>query len=294
LLYHLLVSIAPRLLELYRDEGISIVTGLNAFHLGGLNSAPFTRFIRNGENCTNGLGISLQEIFFLECLFEGYRPKRLFIIGNSFGWSTIALALLNPESPLVAMDALIDKNSVAGLELTNRIAGKAKLSNVAAVRGTSPQDVKEVLNRNFSEPPDFVFIDGWHTNKQVLLDFQAVRQITGDAVFLFHDVHEFKLHSALAKIVRETGWTARKLMATPSGMVILYPPAMAGLLDSSVLDVFGPSDKLLRVVEAEATRTAPRYFRGYLAVSAIRNKIRAWTGREPAHFPYDRPTQVGY
>lgn len=288
------MSIVPRLVDLYRDEGISIVTGLNVFQLGGLCSAPFTRFIRNGENCTDGLGISLQEIFFLECLFDGYRPKRLFIIGNSFGWSTVAVALLNPESRVVAMDALIDKNSKVGLDLTNRIVSKAKLSNVEAVRGMSPQDVKDVLTRYFPEAPDFVFIDGKHTNEQVLLDFQAVHQITGDAVFLFHDVHEFKLHRALSRIVHETGWTARKLMATPSGMVILYPPAMAGLLNSTVLDIFGPTDDLLRIVEDEATRMSPRHIRWYLPIAALRNKVRAWIGREPLPFPYDRATRVGY
>jgi hypothetical protein len=93
-------------------------------------------------------------MLFFECLFDSYKPARLFIIGNSFGWSTVALSLFNPQSQVVAMDAGMDCNSTEGLQGTNKIARKAGL-NVEAVQGVSPQDVGTVLAKHFSAPPDF-------------------------------------------------------------------------------------------------------------------------------------------
>jgi Methyltransferase domain len=212
------MSIVPHLFELYRNQGISVVSGLNPPHWSGLRSAPFTWFLRDGKSCTKGLGIALQEVLFLECLFDRFKPERLFIIGNSFGRSTVALALLNPQSRIVAMDACVDRNSLDGLKLTNDIARKADL-NVEAVRGFSPQDVESVLAEHFDAPHDFVFIDGLHTNEQVVLDFRAVRAAAPMcSIFLFHDVHEFELHRGLADIAAESGWTAPiSALTSPSG-----------------------------------------------------------------------------
>jgi Methyltransferase domain len=273
------MNIVFRLFELYRDQGISVVSGLNPSHWRGLRSAPFTWFLRDGTSCTNGLGIALQELLFLECLFHHYKPERLFVIGNAFGWSAVAFALLNPRSQIVAMDAGFDRNSLDGLALTNNIAGKAGL-NLEAVRGVSPQDVQRVLRGHFSASPDFVFIDGFHSNEQVVLDFRAVRPLVAPgAVFLFHDVHEFSLDHGLAQIALETGWTLRKLMSTPSGMALVYPPEAADVL-SSTLEVFGPNDELLRIIQEEAWREAhPRTMRLRRGVVKIRNIFRSRLGK---------------
>ncbi len=91
------VPILSRLTSLYESRGISIAAGLNPSHFSNLPSAPFTWFVKDGRSLTNGLGIGLQEIYFLECLFDGFHPRRIFVVGNSLGWSTLALALLNPD-----------------------------------------------------------------------------------------------------------------------------------------------------------------------------------------------------
>src|SRR5215813_4352656 len=167
-------------------------------HWNGSRAAPFTWFTRNGKSCTDGLGIALQELFFLECLFQDYSPEGLFIIGNSFGWSTLAIALLNPRSKVVAIDAGFGRNTLAGLDLTNQIARAAGL-NVVAVRAISPQDIPSVFAAHFGAPPEFAFIDGLHTNEQVVLDFRAVKAVAApNPVFLFHDVHEHNLNRGLA------------------------------------------------------------------------------------------------
>ena len=47
-------------------RGIEISTGLNPCHFDNLPQATFTWFIRDGASLTNGLGIAMQEIYFLE------------------------------------------------------------------------------------------------------------------------------------------------------------------------------------------------------------------------------------
>src|SRR5262245_733219 len=110
------VPVLARLVSLYESRGIQISTGLNPVHFERFPLVPFTWFIKDGESLTNGLGIALQEIYFAECLFERFHPTRILVIGNSFGWSTFALALTNPSANVVAIDAGLDRNSLEGIE----------------------------------------------------------------------------------------------------------------------------------------------------------------------------------
>ena len=134
------MPILARLTNLYESRGIRVATGLNPSHFDNFPLAPFTWFIKDGASLTNGLGIALQEIYFAECLFERFHPRRIFVIGNSSGWSTFALALLNPSAKIVAIDAGFDKNALEGIEFTNSVAAQEGLS-ARAVQGISPRDV---------------------------------------------------------------------------------------------------------------------------------------------------------
>ena len=101
------------------------------------------------------------------------------VIGNALGWSTLALAALLPESRVVALDAGFDRNSLEGLALTNRIAAAAGW-NARAVKGVSPGDVAGVVKAELGGPVDFAFIDGLHTNAQIVLDHAAVEDVQPD------------------------------------------------------------------------------------------------------------------
>ena len=274
------MSILPRLFELYRQQGFSIISGLTPSHWGGLPSVTFTWLLQDGKNKTNGLGIALQEVCFLECLFSAYHPKRLFIIGNSFGWSAVAIALANPQARLVAMDAGFDPFSSDGLALTNTLARNAGV-DLEAVLGVSPQDNEAVLTRCFDAPIDFAFIDGLHTNQQIVLDFQSVRQhASPDAVYVFHDVHAFGLDQGIAEIAAASGLTMRKLMATPSGIVVAYPPSMSETL-APVLAVFAPSDDVLAFVTTEAWRYKhPTLARWQRSLHKRRDRLGRLLGRK--------------
>lgn len=279
------MSIVPRLFDLYRQHGFTVVSGLNPAHWQGLNSAPFTWLMRDGRSYTNGLGIALQEVFFLESLFSHYHPRRIFVIGNSFGWSAVSLALLNPAAEIVAIDAGFDEHANDGLDLTNAIASEAGLK-LTARKGTSPGDVPGILARSFDLPVDFTFIDGYHSNAQIVLDFDAVRaHAAADAVYLFHDVHEFDLYEGLGRIEAQSGLELRRLLATPSGMAIAFPAMLAATL-APTLDVFAPSVAALTMISRAAWRHAHPMRAKYTRSSLKRlNTMRGWIGKPPLPLP---------
>lgn len=236
------MPILARLVELYEKRGIQISTGLNPNHFANYHYAPFTWFIRDGKSLTNGLGIASQEIYFLECLFARFHPQRLFAIGNSAGWSTLALALLNPSARVLAIDAGFDTNALEGIEFTNRVAAEEGLA-ATAVKAVSPADVGEVLAAHRMVPVDFAFVDGLHTVAQIELDFDAIRaHAATDCVYLFHDVQACNLHEGIARIAQKSGLTSRLLLGTTSGMVVMHaagqePPWLADIAPFSARPV---------------------------------------------------------
>jgi len=225
------VPILARLVRLYESRGIGIATGLNPSHFRNYPFAPFTWFFRGGESLTSGLGIAMQEVYFLECLFARFHPERLFVIGNSAGWSTLALALLNPRARVLAIDAGLDPNSLEGIEFTNRVAAEEGLP-VRAVKGRSPEDVAAIVREHAMTSLDFVLVDGYHSVEQVELDFDAVRPFAApQCLYLFHDVELFRLHRGIERIAAKSGFAWEMLLGTPSGMALAYdlrhrPPSL--------------------------------------------------------------------
>jgi predicted O-methyltransferase YrrM len=197
------------------------------------------------------LGISLHEVNFLDSLATISPARSVLVIGNSYGWSAVALALANPDAKVTAIDPALSPDTLEGLKITNAIAKAAELALVA-VRGAAPQDVASLVPEHLPAPPDLILIDALHNNEHVVIDFEAARKVASpDAVFLFHDVHDFNLYAAMDH-VRATGLVVRRLMATPSGMVIAFPASREGSL-APVLAVYGPDEADLAVIEYEST-----------------------------------------
>jgi predicted O-methyltransferase YrrM len=241
------MPIISKLVEMYRAEGIDICTGLSSheFGLGG----PFTRFFKSGRDITDGLGIAMQEIYLLEHMLSVYQPRHIIIIGNSQGWSTLAMSLLLPDSTVVAIDSGDCENSIEGLELTNRMAASAGLNKLRALKGVSPRDTTAIVDAELNGRVDFAFIDGLHTNEQIFLDFLAIsHRAAEDAVYLFHDVHVWNLYDGMARIEALAGHAAHILTATPSGMALLYDPTLHPKL-KDVVAAFMPSPEACDLVK---------------------------------------------
>ena len=234
------------LTDFYREEGIEICTGLALSYADGHPGAPFTWFCKDGESMTEHLGIAPEEVYFLEHLFVAFKPKRALIIGNGMGWGTLAIGMLMTKGKVVAFDKAPNSVTREGLALTNRIAQRHNLP-VRAVQGISPQDVASVVDAELKGPVDFAFIDGLHTNEQIVLDYKAVREKSSpDAVFLFHDVAMCDLYAGMEEIGKLAGLSPRLMRSTPSGMAILFDEKRHPALAKAVR-AFMPSDSAITV-----------------------------------------------
>jgi predicted O-methyltransferase YrrM len=221
------------LVELYARYGFAIRSSISPFLLTKLSNSPaddgtFTYAIRDGVNIGHsGGGISLSEVAFLEDLGRVYRPRRIFAIGCSFGWSTIALAKAMPGARVTAIDIGLGMGK-DGLALTNRIAGENRLA-VTAVLGASPGDVPKIVAAHLDGPVDLVFIDADHTDEAQLADFEGiVPHCAPDAVYLFHDVMVCHMLESFKRIAAAMpGHAPRILSRTASGMGTLVPRDMS-------------------------------------------------------------------
>jgi hypothetical protein len=152
-----------KLVGLYGRYGFTIRSSISPFLLTklSLNSAEdgtFTYAFREGSNIGNlGGGISMSEVALIEDVGQVYAPKRIFAIGCSFGWSTLALALAMPNAKIVAIDIGMG-NGKEGLALTNQIAKENGL-NVTGILGASPDDLAATVAAHLDGPIDMVFIE---------------------------------------------------------------------------------------------------------------------------------------
>ncbi|MBF0269118.1 MAG: class I SAM-dependent methyltransferase [Alphaproteobacteria bacterium] len=260
------MAILVRLTSIYERLGFDISTGLNPTHVYGEPVAPFTYLFQNGEAVNSAAGIAVQELYFLEALAGAWQPRHILIVGNSFGWSAVAMALAFPGSRVLAIDSGDDVFTVEGLALTNRIASEEGLSNLLAVRGHSPTDIERLAHEHAKETPwDMLFIDGEHTPLQVAIDFAAARPFASpEALWLFHDAISFSLLSAVEALGAEHGLVFQPLWRTPSGIAALVPQSLVTSV-APVLHAFAGSEQVFRHM-----RDLGRYGSGERLLSSLR------------------------
>ncbi|MGL5830142.1 MAG: class I SAM-dependent methyltransferase [Angustibacter sp.] len=247
------MAIFESLVEAYAAEGLNTAAGLNPTLTDDFFAAPFAWLTKDGASVTDGVGISPAELYLVECLAQARPARRIFVLGNAFGWSTLALALANPESEVVAIDAGFDENTLLGLETTNRIAQRLEL-NVLALKAVSPQDVPAVLEQHLPTV-DLAFIDGFHSPTQVVKDWRAVQPfLAADSLVLFHDIVFCELQSGFQKIVEESGWQGSILPATTTGMALLARETDPAL--DRLIAAWGGHPESLAVIHAAAAAQA--------------------------------------
>ncbi len=210
------------LVTAYRDEGYDVRVGLNPNHFGNYKQVPFAVLSRDGQPFHTGGGISIQEIYFFENLATHCDPERIFIIGNAFGWSTIALSMIFPKAKVVAIDNVSEGSDAGeGWRLTKKIAKKLKL-NCDVIFASSPENVDEVVEKSLGGTIDLAFVDGLHTDDQQLLDYHAVKKhMAKRSCIVFHDVVNFHMDKSFNTISQDWDGDARLLLRTSSGMGIL-------------------------------------------------------------------------
>ena len=233
-----------RLHKAYEKVGVTVCSGLNPHLFFNFSPAAFTFFFKDKAVLSQHFGIGLQEVFFLQTLFGVYQPKSMLCVGNGWGWSTLTCALLNPQAKLVALDAALDDDSKAGLELTQRIAQNEGLE-IAVVQGKSPDDIPAIVGEHFDGPVDCFFIDALHTNAAQSQDFQiALKYAHPKSLFLFHDVALFGLEPSLKAVASAAGLDSRTLWSTPSGMGAAFHADFSSE-GKAVLDAFSPAEEMV-------------------------------------------------
>lgn len=226
-----MVTVVAELMRAYNAEGFQIATGLNSTLYGDLFTAPFTRLIQRGRSISDGYGVSLQELWFIEALASISPASSILVIGNSFGWSTLGLALAHPNARVIAIDAGVDEFSVEGIELTNTLARRLGV-RAEAVAGRSPEDVAPVLDRAGMTPVDLVLVDGLHTHAQMRADWAAVLPFLAErSIVLCHDVLMLQLEATFRELAATPGWRGTVLHATTSGIGALHRGQPAPVVD---------------------------------------------------------------
>lgn len=217
--------VLEEMIAAYGRRGFGIQVGLNSYQHNNNRDVPFAYLKVDNNFYPFGAGISIQEIYFFECLSHVFFPKNIFIIGNSFGWSTIGLSLIFPNSQIVAIDRGAEDHERKGVELTNQIAAELRL-NAQAFVATSPEDVGTVVTDHLQGVIDMAFVDSMHTNEQQTIDYQAVKPfINRDGAIVFHDIINWGMVPSFEGIMQDWNGPGCLLHRTPSGMGICYRDA---------------------------------------------------------------------
>ena len=166
------------LIKLYERNGYEVQSSLSPLHFPGFNHAylPFSYIYQNGELVCRGGGLAILELIFVDSIVSIIKPKNIFVIGNAFGWTTLALGLMCPTSRIVAIDICSRPEEEYGIKETNRM-GQQVVAEVRAIKAKSPENVARVIAKNFEGGIDLVLIDGGHTPQQQTDDFLVCKKL---------------------------------------------------------------------------------------------------------------------
>jgi predicted O-methyltransferase YrrM len=218
-------SIVHELFAAFAQEGIKVQAGDSETRTQDPDAQFAKAFLADGSLLSSGAGIALGEVQLLELLLESAGGHCL-VIGNGFGWSAVALALmLRGRGRVVAMDACVEGlEGGRGLDLVNAIAARGGLA-LEGVESLSPRDLPEIVEGRLGGRLDLVLVDSLHTDEQMLLDYEGIRPYLapGSLVF-FHDVLNWRIQASFDEIARRDGRGSAVLHRTASGLGVLFPP----------------------------------------------------------------------
>jgi|GEM_PF-4821701 len=141
--------------------------------------------------------------------------RSIFIIGNAFGYSAFCLAEIFQKAFIDVIDAEIEgEDNQKGSEIT-RIIAQTYYPKVELTIGFSPQDTPKAVRPviiNEIGGYDLVFIDGMHTNEQIVKDFDGILPfLSPRCVVAIHDVGLYQMYQGFKLIsekARKNGFDA--------------------------------------------------------------------------------------
>ncbi len=219
-----LSSVLANLYALYDEHGMRILGGYSPYVVGG--EVTQSTFVAKNESVlsTSG-GIAVDEMAFMYGLCEVVMPKRVLVVGNSYGISTLLLALVNPTAKLVALD----KFRTVGIAVTNSMLSSLKGAEV--IQASTPDDLHSIVVERLGGEVDFVFIDAVHENEVQTKEFEILAPLLSDeGVVVFHDVLSCDLQPSLEGLGRDfAGWNFTLCNRTTTGIAVGFKPGSEAL-----------------------------------------------------------------
>ena len=116
-------------------------------------------------------------------LVEYFKPKIIIELGTSVGISTLYMSTAFPEARIFAIEGCSAKSEQAAANFE-----AMKVSNIMQHIGRFDIVLPDVIKQ--AGKLDFVFIDGNHTYKATIANFESLLSIAhNDTVFVFDDIH---------------------------------------------------------------------------------------------------------
>jgi predicted O-methyltransferase YrrM len=195
--------------------------------------------------------IHKDEVWALQHLLDPATDGTAYVVGASFGFSSVVLATLLPRVRVVTVDNWSEGADVA--------AAKAACESLAALphdpgprlvfaTGDSPGDTPHLLSGQTGAALRLVLIDGLHTNAQLVADYEGVEPwLDEGSMVLLHDVRLFDLWAGVRAIASRQAFDTLVQLNTSTGLVVAFnrgrhPDAFAFLLEPQVVAHWHPDE----------------------------------------------------
>jgi predicted O-methyltransferase YrrM len=177
-------------LEAYKKLGYEVLLGNP--------DCLVTQLSKDGKPIKVSAAISPSDILVFQWIAQFNPWRHALVIGNAFGFSTFVIAALSPGCSVDAIDAEVEGSENGLGSLVTRQIANLHFSGVQLTKGFSPQDLDKACHANAY---DFIFIDGEHTNDQLVADFKGIiDRRSRPGVVYCHDVGMAKMHEGWQKI----------------------------------------------------------------------------------------------
>ena len=206
----------PKVIEAYAAQGLRV-------DMGNPASLPSCLIEKStGKSLSTGGGISVSDAFLFSTISRMFNPAAIFVVGNAFGLSTFVLAESFPGALIDVIDAEAEgSDNARGSEITRKIS-QSHFPKVQLTVGYSPQDISKACR---VPKYQMAFIDGLHTNEQMVKDFVGLCPFLDDkCVVVFHDVASHNMLDGWNEIIKlssKNGFIGFEVSWTSFGVCVL-------------------------------------------------------------------------